>query len=255
MNTRERSWLRPFSPWAYISQVPLSAVQTALISVFKQWGQPESIKVDNGRPLGDPGSDLVPVMALWLVGLGIDVVWNRPRQPTDNAKVERMQAVTANWAEPEQCADPAMLQRHLDEAAHIQRSLYRCRRLGHQTRAARYPALVAGGAAYAPEAFDLGRVLGFLAKGTWVRKVSQVGQIDFYGQRWQVGAAYRRQQVCLELDVSSQQWVVRDEDDQELKRFASSFISESTLWSLSLSQRTKGDSEESFLQNSIAHSR
>lgn len=230
-------------------------MQTALLSVFKQWGQPQAIKVDNGRPFGDPGSDLVPVMALWLIGLGIDVVWNRPRQPTDNAKVERMQAVTANWAEPEQCADLAMLQEHLDEAAHIQRSLYRCRRLGHQTRAACYPDLLAGGVAYVPEAFALERVLRFLGQGTWVRKVSQVGQIDFYSQRWQVGAVYRRQQVCLELDVSSQQWVVRDEADQELKRFSSSFISEATLWSLSLSQRTEADSAESLLQNSNAHSR
>ena len=49
--------------------------------------------------------------------------------------------------------------------------------------------------------------------------------------------------------------VVRDEDDQELKRFASSFITEATLWSLSLSQRTAGDSAESFLQNSNAHVR
>ena len=79
MNTRGRSWPHPFSPWAYISQVPLKAVQTALISVFKQWGQPQAIKVDNGRPFGDPGSDLVPVMALWLIGLGIDVVWRAAR--------------------------------------------------------------------------------------------------------------------------------------------------------------------------------
>ena len=255
MNTRERSWLRPFSPWAYISQVPLKDVQRALIAVFEPWGQPQCIKVDNGRPFGDPGSDLIPVMALWLIGLGIDVLWNRPRQPTDNAKVERMQAVTANWAEPEQCADPAMLQEHLDEVAHIQRSLYRCRRLGNQTRIECYPDLLAGGVAYAEADFDLGRVFRFLAQGTWVRKVSQVGQIDFYSQRWQVGAAYRRQQVSLELDVSSRQWVVRDEDDQELKRFASSFISEATLWSLSLSQRTEGDFSEPLLQNSIAHSR
>ncbi len=210
-------------------------MQTALISVFKPWGQPQCIKVDNGRPFGDPGSDLIPVIALWLIGLGIDVIWNRPRQPTDNAKVERMQAVTANWAEPEQCANPTILQTHLDEAVHIQRSLYRCRRLGNQTRAERYPKLAAGGATYAPEAFDLGRVFRFLAEGTWVRKVSQVGQIVFYNQRWQLGRTYRGQQVSLELVLSSRQWVVRDEADQELKRFVSSFISEASLWSLSLS--------------------
>ena len=240
MNTAGQSWLRRFSPWAYISQVPLKLVQTALIAVFQQWGQPQAIKVDNGRPFGDPGSDLVPVMALWLIGLGVDVIWNRPRQPTDNAKVERMQGVTANWAEPEQCADRAMLQRHLDQATHIQRSRYRCRRLKGQTRAEAYPALLSGGVAYAAEAFELRRVLRFLAQGSWVRKVSKVGQIDFYGQRWQAGAAYRRQQVCLALDPSSQHWVVSDEEGHEIKRFAADFISASTIWALSLCQGTEG---------------
>jgi transposase InsO family protein len=59
--------------------------------MFHQWGQPQCLRVDNGLPFGDPGSDLVPVLSLWLIGLGIDVLWNRPYQATDNAKVERMQ--------------------------------------------------------------------------------------------------------------------------------------------------------------------
>lgn len=215
-------------------------VQQALAHVFTRWGRPQVLRVDNGRPLGEPGSDIIPVMALWLIGKGIDLIWNRPRQPTDNAKVERMQGVTARWAEPWQCADRRVLEAHLEQAASIQRSLYRVRRLKGQTRAAAYPALLMGGPPYDREGFDLDRVLSFLAQGTWVRKVSKVGQIDFYGQRWYVGGAYRRQRVTLQLDLPRRQWRVCDEAGKEIKRFDGSFLSEAAICELSLSQRTDG---------------
>ncbi|HET6568386.1 MAG TPA: hypothetical protein VFG50_10510 [Rhodothermales bacterium] len=193
--------------------------------------------MDNGRPFGDPGSDIIPVIALWLVGLGIDVLRNRPCQPRDNAKVERMQGVTASWAEPARCADAQILQEHLDQAIHIQRSKYQCRRLGGHTRAEVYPDLFSGGSPYAGEAFDLRRVFCFLAQGTWVRKVSGEGQVAFYNQRWQVGRAYRRQHVNIRLEAESWRWIVSDEQGHEIKRFDSGFIA-AAIERLSLRQRT-----------------
>lgn len=189
-----------------------------------------------------PGADVIPVLALWLIGLGVEVIWNRPRQPTDKAKVERMQGLTARWAEPQQCASLEVLQQHLDAAAELQRSHYRVRRLGGRTRSEAYPGLLAGGRPYQEDeeaAFDLERVLRFLAQGQWVRKVNQVGQIDFYGQRWSLGRRHHRQQVCLRLDVEEQCWVVRDEDGRAIKRLSASFLSAENIWGLSLSQRTK----------------
>lgn len=97
-----------------------------------RWGQ--CLRVDNGRPFAVPGADVIPLLALWLIGLGVDVLWNRPRQPPDTAKLERMQGLTANWAEPQQCASLEVLQQHLDAAAELQRSRYRVRRLGGRTR-------------------------------------------------------------------------------------------------------------------------
>lgn len=219
--------------------MPLKTVQTALLEVLAQWGCPQAIKVDNGRPFGDPGSDVIPVLALWLIGLGIDMIWNRPRCPTDNAKVERMQGVTANWAEPAHCATLERLQQQLDQATEIQRNQYRVRRLQGQRRSEAYPDLLAGGRAYQADAFDLKRILAFLAQGNWVRKVSKVGQIAFYNQRWQIGARYRKQRVCIRLDAASLQWVVSDEDGHAIKRFSAGFICRDNIWGLSLCQRTK----------------
>jgi hypothetical protein len=56
--------------------------------VFKTFGVPSWIKVDNGRPLGDPQLEIIPPLALWLLCLGIKVIWNRPATPQDNAKVK-----------------------------------------------------------------------------------------------------------------------------------------------------------------------
>lgn len=216
-------------------------MQSALIAIFTQWGQPKAIKVDNGHPFGDPGSDLRPVLALWLMALGITVIWNRPRQPTDNAKVERMQAVTAAWSEPASRSNVDELQQHLDEAISIQRSRYRCPRLDNQTRVEHYPALLTGGTRYDATAFDLCPIFTLLATGKWVRKVSSAGQIDFYHMRYSVGASYRRQHVTIHLDTQMKQWVVSAEEVGEIKRFSADFLCEENIRGLSLCQQTNAE--------------
>ena len=208
-----------------------------MIAAFERWGQPQAIRVDNGLPLGDPGSDIAPVMALWLIGLGVDVLWNRPARPTENAKVERMQGVTANWAEPGRCADLAALSSRLEAALEIQRQHYRCRHLGGQTRAERYPELFQKKCPYQAEAFDLDRVLRFLATGQWVRTISKTGQLEFFNQRWALGRSYARHEVIIRFDLADRMWVVCEESGREIKRLDSAFLSSENIWALSLSQR------------------
>jgi len=60
---------------------------------------PKSVRVDNGKPLGEPHRKSISEMALWMEGLGIQVIFNRPRRPTDNSKVERIQQTSAKWIE------------------------------------------------------------------------------------------------------------------------------------------------------------
>ena len=170
------------------------------------------------------------------MSLGIEVIWNRPRRPTDNAKVERMQGVTATWSEPERRGSLEELQQHLDEVAAIQRSRYRCARLHNQTRIERYAALLDSGRDYDAAACNLAAVFSFLASGTWVRKVSAVGQIDFYHRRYSVGAQYRHQHLRIHLDAEQKQWVVRSDENVEVKRFSADFISQENIRGLSLCQ-------------------
>jgi transposase InsO family protein len=94
-------------------QVDRRAVQAALRGFFAHWGLPATMRVDNGQPWGT-GDDLPAELALWLVGLGIAVHWNRPRHSQDNAVVERAHGVCQRWVEPGTCSDGAELQARLD---------------------------------------------------------------------------------------------------------------------------------------------
>src|SRR5262245_4261113 len=114
---------RPFSPLGKWLQVPPVAVQAELRNVFARWGLPATLRVDNGGPWGSAG-DWPPDLALWLLGLGLEIHWNDPHAPEQNGVVERSQGTGKRWAEPEQCATPAELHQRLQEMDGIQREVY-----------------------------------------------------------------------------------------------------------------------------------
>jgi hypothetical protein len=62
--------------------------------VFEQWGKPGSMRVDNGEPLGSSSGKMIPALALWLIGQDVEMIWNPPHCPKQNAVVERMQGTT-----------------------------------------------------------------------------------------------------------------------------------------------------------------
>lgn len=57
---------------------------------FKQYGQPEMIRVDNGPPFGSTGAGGLSALSVWWLGLGIGVEYIRPGQPQENGQHERM---------------------------------------------------------------------------------------------------------------------------------------------------------------------
>ena len=104
-------WTKVFPQGKWL-QVPVSAVQAELRLVFDRWGRPAAFRVDNGGPWGSSG-DLPPDLALWLLGLGIDVSYNDPHCPTQNGAVENSQGTGKRWAEPKQCASVKALRQGL----------------------------------------------------------------------------------------------------------------------------------------------
>ena len=150
-----------FFPYKKICEVPVKEVQKALITVFKNWGVPKWVKVDNGRPFGDPRLDLIPPLALWLIGLGIKVIWNRPRTPQDNAKVERSQGVLGTWTEFYKCKDGFDLQLRLWREAHFHNYHFPIRRMKNRTRIQVFTKLAFTGRSWTPDDFNMQRILDF----------------------------------------------------------------------------------------------
>jgi hypothetical protein len=168
---------------------------------FTRWGLPQAIRVDNGYPWGTP-RDLPTELALWLIGLGLEVIWNPPAQPQMNPKVERCQGVAAAWAEPHTCADPTQLDDHLDWVCQIQSREYPS--IHGASRVESYPQLLVPWRPYQEsqetKLWELDRVDRWLSQRMWSRRVGQNGVISMYGHRRSLGRAYRGQDVVVRFD-------------------------------------------------------
>ncbi len=182
---------------------------------------PARIRVDNGAPWGNTHRDLPSPLSLWLIGLGVEVIWNRPRHPTDNGVVERGQGVLQQWVEVARCRSLAELEQWLAWAVEMQREKYPA--CDGKSRMASYPQLVHSGRSYeaACEAqiWDIERVYYWLSQGVWARKVDKVGYISLYNYSYSVGRPYRGQTVYVQFDSETGTWAVRDSQGGEIKRF------------------------------------
>jgi transposase InsO family protein len=148
-------------------------VQQQLCQVFECWGQPGSIRVDNGAPFGSPTGYAPPPLSLWLIGQGVNMIWNKPYRPTQNAKVEKLQVTdspqdplglghtTSRWAEVSKARTTEELQQRLERIVTMQRERYPVRRLEGKTRLQAFPALLSGKRPYRPADFQRERVWAF----------------------------------------------------------------------------------------------
>ena len=203
---------RRFFPHYHISEVKMTVVRQTMEQLFEQWGLPKYIRVDNGRPFGDPQRCSIPELGLWLIGLGVAVVWNRPCSPKDNATVERMQSTTSRWAEVEQCSGCTELQAKLDRAATLQREHYQVRRLGAKSRKQVYPQLWNNSNIYKrKEAFDINRVCTYLSQVRFTRKTNKTGSFTFYAQVVYAGCSHIHQTLCLQYDIDRNSFRLTDQ--------------------------------------------
>lgn len=197
--------------YARINQVPLMEFRNKLLTVFQKWGKPGAFRVDNGEPLGSPKNTNTPTsFALWLIAHGIKMIWNKPKCPQQNAKVERMQGTSMRWAEIKSCTTIEQVQAKLDWAIQIQTFEYPVSRLNNQTRIKAFPQLKTGQRLWNPFNVDAQLVFDFLARKKYIRKVSSNGQISHFGHKFTIGPKFKSQYVSLIFDAVKRQWKVFD---------------------------------------------
>jgi hypothetical protein len=196
------------------------------------------LRVDNGYPWGSWG-DLPTDLALWVLGLGVEMIWNRPRRPEENGVVERAQGVTQQWIEPGRCADAAQLRDRLAWAIAFQRGAYPA--IDGQSRLAAYPELSTPRRGYAPEReddlWDLRFVDQFLARGVWSRRADRTGQISLYNRGYMAGPSCKGRDVSVRFDPETREWLILDLGGHEVRRHPAAQLSRERILALDVTHR------------------
>lgn len=201
------AWLCAMAfPYAYISQVPLPMVQAAISKVFARWGKAGAFRVDNGAPLGNPKMSSTSTLALWLIANDVDLIWNKPRSPQKNPKVERMQGTSSRWVNIASCSNLTELQKRLDEEALVQREKYPVKRLQNKTRLETFPQLSTILRPFKTQDFDPQRVYQFLAKKTYIRTTDKHGCLMIYSVVYNLSAKNKKQTISIKFLPLSQEW-------------------------------------------------
>lgn len=211
---------RSFPPCVW-NQVSPTAVQEHFRQVFTHWGLPERLRLDNGLPWAN-WNDLPMALALWLVGLGIGLIFKPPRQPQYNGVVEKSQDTGQRWCEPSTATTVVQLQARLDVMDQVQREEYPS--LQGRSRLAVFPELQSPPRPYTrrweSRAWDLRRAQDYLAGFVAVRQANKQGQISIYARRVSVGAQNRRKAVVVQYDADTQAWLLSDTDGRLLREVA-----------------------------------
>jgi transposase InsO family protein len=165
-------------------------VQSELTDVFRRYGMPHEMLMDNGPPWGDPGVLSYTGLTVWLLRLGIGVTHCHPHHPQTQGKAERFhRTLKVELLCRMSALDVPSCQPHFDRF----RDEYNCERpheaLDLETPASRYHV--------SPCAFP--EVLPAVEYGTdlAVRKVGLKGWVSYNGRQFNVGQAFERMHVGL----------------------------------------------------------
>jgi hypothetical protein len=178
-------------------------------------------------------------LALWLIGLGVGMIWNTPNRPQENGVVERSQGTANRWCEPWTCGSPEELRTRLERMDRIQREVYPYQ--GGLGRLACHPGLAHSGRPYAPESeasfWDWGRVAAHLSSYVAIRRVNPNGMVSIYNRSHYVGKVHRGKEVYVTFDPETNEWVFSDPSGRELRHKPAEEISPARIMALDVIDR------------------
>lgn len=167
-----------------------ATVRERLTRIFRRYGMPFAMLMDNGAPWGDTGDQPITVFTLWLNRLGIRVIHGRPYHPQTQGKDERFhRTLKAEILNGNSFCDLAECQRSFDKW----RQIYNYRRpheaLGMSTPATRYYV--------SPRPFPEHLPPIEYGPGDIVRIVDCNGNARFKGYRIKMGKPFRNQPIAF----------------------------------------------------------
>jgi transposase InsO family protein len=165
-------------------------VRERLTAIFRRYGLPLAMLMDNGSPWGDTAGGRYTLLTVWLMRLAIMVIHGRPFHPQTQGKDERFhRSLKEEVLDRKSFADLEECQSAFDRWRHIYNFERPHEALGLDTPSSRYR----------PSARSFPEKLSEIVywPGDIVRKVDNCGFISFKSRPWRVGKPFRGQPVAL----------------------------------------------------------
>ncbi len=178
-----------------------ATVQAELTEIFRRYGLPDRMTMDNGSPWGDEAASPYTPLTVWLLRLHIQVTHSRPYHPQTQGKDERFhRTLQAELLSDRTFPDFECCQRAFDEW----RTMYNLER-PHQALDYAVPAR-----RYQPSLRAYPDVLPPIEYGPddQVRRVQDKGRFRFRGRSYQVSRAFRGYPIALRPTASDGEWQV-----------------------------------------------
>jgi transposase InsO family protein len=167
-----------------------ATVRACLVRLFRRYGLPFAMLMDNGAPWGDAGAQPFTVFTTWLMRLGIRVTHGRPYHPQTQGKDERFhRTLKAEVLDRNSFCDLAACQRAFDAWRPVYNHERPHQALGLEPPGTRYH--------LSPRRFPEQLPAIEYGPGDAVRKVDGTGFISFKNRLWRIGKAFRGQPVAL----------------------------------------------------------
>lgn len=176
-------------------------VKERLINIFRRYGLPLRMLMDNGAPWGNDMEHPYTPLTVWLMRLGIRVCHGRPYHPQTQGKDERFhRTLVAEVLQGRVIVDVDQCQRLFDEWRIVYDFERPHQALGNATPASRYQ----------PSLRPFPEVLPPIEYGPddQVRKVQAEGEIFFRGRVFKVGKAFRGLPVAARPTQEDGLWQV-----------------------------------------------
>jgi hypothetical protein len=180
---------------------------------FLTYGLPRRLSLDHDTVFFDntTPSPFPTRLHLWLIGLGVDVVFTRKRRPTDHALVERTHQTLYHQAiEGQTWSTEDHLWQGLDERREVLNTVLPVRVLAHQAPLEAYREALASGRPYRPEwetdLLDMERVYEYLGQSRWFRPVHR-GLFNLGTHKYWLGRQIDAEMVEIHFDPLSREFL------------------------------------------------
>lgn len=172
------------------SNETFETVQTQLTDIFKQFGLPARMLMDNGNPWGFDLEYRHTQLTAWLIRLGIAISHGRPYHPQTQGKDERLnRSLEAEVIRQHTFSDLQDSQAIFDDWQHVYNYVRPHEALQLNTPATRYTPSERIFPDFLPPVI--------YPEDNLLRKVDICGKIYFRGRPYQISSAFRHQYVAL----------------------------------------------------------